>query len=252
MYRPRSTDVWYNAPGVVAAYQPVAAPDAFAARQNVSNNARLAGRNTAMPGVAPTWSGASGWGFSATSSTYLTTGLYVTASTWSAIVRVSNATSGTWPFGCDGAANTSGSQRWGMLPYNIGTDMRFCNCGSILGLANTSQSGVFAFANRSYYLNGARLGTNIPSGTVPTVAITIGALNRSAAPVAYFTGYVQAFLVPTVTLSDAHVAQYSRQMAYCHANPEWSAWGRRRRYYYAPSEAASAAKMNTYFRRMRS
>ena len=72
-YRARD-NVWFNAPGVVAAYQPVAAPDSFAARQNVGNDQRMAGRHTAAPGVAPTWVSATGWTFNGTDQ-YLATGV---------------------------------------------------------------------------------------------------------------------------------------------------------------------------------
>jgi hypothetical protein len=56
----------------------------------------------------------------------------------------------------------------------------------------------------------------------------------------YLIGRIQAFAI-YVNLSRSMLSTVFRQMAYCHVNPDWSAWGRKRRYYYAPAQAAGGA-----------
>lgn len=229
-YRVRSTDVWYNAPGVVAAYQPIGAPDGFAARQNVGNDLRMAGRHTAMPGVAPTWSSAAGWTFGGTQ--FLNTDLYPVTH-WSLIAQFANAAAdngdhvvvGSWTVGTVSFAiwQDSGGESYLMNSNFVATTR--ITFGS-LGLAG--QNG---------YKNGVY--DTVLTGSVGTcsTSITLGA--SSSAGGQKFKGDLLAVLLSTVTFGASHMAQYSRQMEYCHVNPDWNAWGRRRRYYYAPSEVAA-------------
>ena len=82
MYRPKSNAVWFNLPGIVAAYQPVACPGGpLLARINVSNEQRTPGRYAAVPVVAPGFDPGYGWDFNG-STQVLATGIYP-ASGWS-------------------------------------------------------------------------------------------------------------------------------------------------------------------------
>lgn len=240
MYRVRSTDLWYNAPGIVAAYQPVAAPDPFAARQNVSNDARQAGVYAAQQVGAPVWTGALGWsGFGA--GNYLATGITPSA-THSMIVSFAGGSGTVWAEVAGSVGTTS--TRFRLAPtYVLDTAKR----GYHFGAANQAggaraYAGVLALTPGQGYYNG--IADHAPftvswSGT-PT-AIFIGTYNNNGTPASgnYWTGSIGACAISACQLSAAAIWQYSRQMAYCHFNPDWSAWGRRRRYYYAPSAAAT-------------
>lgn len=241
MYRVRSTDVWYNAPGVVAAYQPIAAPGPLLARYNVGNDARMAGQYTAQPGVLPAWSGTTGWGSKIAANWYLSTGLTAaTNTTWTYLCCFSAAesTSGN-AFGLYGGA---GDKRLQLDVWSSGSSALDFGNGNLLKAGATSNgTHVGGFAGNAAYQNGKILGT-ILSGALHVDTLFVGAVNSSGSPDFYLSiGYIQAFAIASITLSPAHVAQYSRQMAYCHVNPDWSAWGRRRRYYYAPSAAGFQA-----------
>lgn len=239
MTRVRSTDLWFNAPGIVAAYQPIAAPDSLAARQNVGNDARMAGLHTAMPGTLPTWSGATGWAFLAANSQYLTTGITPTAS-WTVILRASGVAMSEemWAFG---------NYVWVGWGIQLNTNNRtiYYN-GDFREVSAVRTGGVWAMAGGQGYYNGAADGTPF-SATATPGEIYIGDI--SGVYRRYQTAIYQTFAIFRVTLSLAHVAQYSRQMAYCHVNTDWSAWGRRRRYYYAPSVAVAAGTVGIYGRR---
>lgn len=242
MYRPRSTDVWFNMPGVVAAWQPVAAPGPLAARYNQAQG----GSNVyqAVNGVAPTWSGAVGWTFNG-STQYLNTGVVATNNqSWTAFCAFTDATTnGGHLLGThDGIGNT-----YFILRPKNGSNALWAN-GNYAEDSPYMVSGVMAVSGASGYRNGV---LEVTCGTAPGTwsrAIYIGAANAVGTALYFQACKIQSVVISSVTLSAAAVGQYSRQMAYCHVNPEWSAWGRRRRYYYAPSaagfQAAWAARAN--------
>lgn len=252
MYRVRSTDAWYNAPGVVAAYQPVAAPDAFAGRQNVSNDLRRAGVYAAKLGVAPTWRSSTGWTFNGTTQ-YLTTGIVPAGNqTWSVLVCFADVTANTAVQALCGYWDMSNSANRFTVSPNFTGNVRLYFYSQYKSVAARVLSGVQGMAGRQPVLNGIVDGPEVAAGSGTLSEIYVGANRKGAVAGDFLAGAIRCFVITSITLPLSAMAQYSRQMAYCNVNPDWNAWGRRRRYYYAPSEAASAAKMNTYFRRMRS
>jgi len=243
MHRVRSTDVWFNAPGVVAAYQPIAAPDPLAARQNVGSNGRMAGRHTAQPGVLPTHDPRTGWVY--TGSQYLNTALVPVMDTkWSMLVRFDYASGGTYPT----VAGCRQSAVGGVEDFVISADDGPTGTANISiarnGKGNTGYSfsprveGVVGFAGLTAYHNGVASGAVSSAACTNTQPIFIGTMNNQGSPQYYFIGTIQAFLVVSRTLSVTEAWAASRQMAYCHVNPDWNAWGRRRQYFYAPAQAA--------------
>lgn len=226
MYRVRSTDLWFNAPGVVAAYQPVAAPDSLAARQNAGNDLRMAGRHTAQPGVLPTHDPRTGW-LHTGSDLWLSTGVTVDPANMTVLISLSNSS-----LVRDGRCIGSSSGNWYLADY-FGVP-RFANGGAMNGVGNT-KTCVLAMSGQVGYFNGL-FNVNIPTGPglVGSGIIYIG----RAWYVERYAGNILSVMISSRLLAPAHIWQYSRQMAYCHLNPGWSAWGRRRRYYYAPSAAA--------------
>lgn len=237
MTRVRSTDVWFNAPGIQAAYQPIAAPDPFAARQNVGNDGRMAGRNVAMPGVAPTWSSATGWQFDGTTQ-YLNTAVIPQKNT-SALVAFKNAQADTsyltffGAYGNAGVRFTIGNRAGITGPYFTYGNAEYG------GTYQNHVNGVAGLSAGWCYFDGRLIAAIGTWSGAATLAIYIGAYNPPAW--LYVPSSIQrAVMISQNCLTPAHMAQYSRQMAYCHVNPDWSAWGRRRQYYYAPSAAAAA------------
>ena len=246
MYRVRSTDLWYNAPGVVAAYQPVAAPDAFAARQNVSNDLRRVGVYDAKLGVAPAWSAANGWYFDGTSQ-YFNSGV-IPQKTTSALVRFANAQVSNYQtlfgsFGAFGVYFTIGNA----VAISHGPYIIYGNT-EYRGATSSCTKGVLGLAAGKCYQDGALVTVLGGWSGTATMPIYLGAYN----PLLWTyvpSSAQQAAMITHVDLSHAHMVQYSRQMAYCHVNPDWNAWGRRRQYFYAPSQmagfqAAWAARQN--------
>lgn len=226
-YRPRSTDVWFNAPGVVAAYQPVAAPNSLLARVNQENGGRLAGKHTATIGVAPNWLSALGFVF--TGSEYLVTNVAGNASTPTVLVQFTASNVAL-------AGLVGASTNWG-LQHDFYGGRRYINGGSYYLAGGYVLAGNMAFSGATAYLNGI-YDAAIPTGSYNNNnLIHIGSDSTGV----FLTGTIRAIVFASVVWSASQVAAYSRQMAYCHVNPDWSAWGRRRRYYYAPSAAAGLA-----------
>lgn len=247
MYRVRSTDVWYNVPGIVCAYQPVAAPDAFAARQNVSSDARRAGVYMAVPGVLPTWASATGWTFDRALGQYLSMGAGLLLKPTTVLIRMTRAGSSF-----RGVLGGSANGCFAILVWN--TNVLMFQTQYTLGIFTSSAAypaaeTTFAFSYSvtgvyAYYLNGllTQSGTNDISVSRQTNRI-------GYSPDGTFTGKIAALAICNRTLSPAEIWLASRQMAYCNVNPDWSAWGRRRQYFYAPSQmagfqAAWAARQN--------
>ena len=229
--------LWFNLAGVVAAYQPVAAPGPLLARYNQAHG----GNNLykAVDGVAPTWTGHSGWTFNGTTQ-YLESGI---ASAFNAgrlrydralLVRWSGATFPNVLHRAIGA-HYSAAEGIGLGKYY---ENAFTN-GSVAGSGTPAAAAVYAVNyDGEGYIDGiyqATATTDTSGGT--NAPMVIGASNSSGGVNFFFNGNILAALIIERVLSAAEVWQASRQMAYCHANPDWSAWGRRRRYYYAPPEA---------------
>lgn len=232
-YRPRSTDVWFNLPGVVAAYQQIAAPDSLAARQNVAHDARRTGVYTTITSTPPNWSSLAGCRFIGANEQYLDTQL-VMAAGMSWLVRFANTTSQNL-CGVDQGANLS----FYLQPHRT-YSVYYANGGQQIVGAETNL-GVLGCAGPRAYRNGVDMGVTMTSvvGT-PSLSFTFGRINNLTPYTATsHTGDVLAAVFARRIFSASDMYQISRQMAYCHVNPDWSAWGRRRRYYYAPAALAA-------------
>jgi hypothetical protein len=224
-----STAVWHSLPGVVAAYQPIGAPDEISARNNIGAWQRMLGSYTATPGTAPTWSAAAGWTCNG-SAQWLGTGINNPGATWSLLVRFSGATKSTGAL--IGAYINAGSLRFSIWPWYTDDKHYYGNSG-VLGLAGGVISGVLGFARVTGYNAGVAEVGSIPTGAMPAAEIQIGRNWDNAS--AYWAGNFLAASVFNRSLSAAEMWLASRQMAYCEVNPTWNAWARRRNYWIAPA-----------------
>jgi hypothetical protein len=227
---PASSSVWYNLPGIVAAYQPVAAPGFLYARINVAHNMRQPNTYSATPGVAPTWAPATGWTFNG-STQYLTTSLIVPNGTWSLLAEYRNPT-GQIGFICGARTDIFSSKRT-IAVGNSDNLVGFWQNGGYRSVADSALGGSKAVAGQIAYKDGAFYNTLDAWSGVGTASIYIGALNDDGALVFPFAGSIRAVSLLSRPLSAAEVWQASQQMKYCDANPEWNCWSRKRRYWYA-------------------
>lgn len=249
--RVKSNAVWHSLPGVIAAYQPIAAPDPLAARQNVAHSGARFGVYNAVAGVLPTWSAVTGWTFNG-SSQYLATGIIPAINqSWSAVCRFSGATAKNYavPFGVQDALHGNGV--FGIIPNSTTYGRVYENPGALLmGSGTGVLAGVMGISRNAGYLNGIAEAGTIPA--TPTTAnvypIFIGSRNQTNTPALYFNGSVRCLLIASRPLTPSEVWLASRQMAYAEQNPNWNAWSRRRMYFYAPS-AAVAGRVGIYGRR---
>lgn len=242
-----ASNVWFNLPGIVAAYQPIAAPERIGARQNVGQG-RL-GSYTAKPGTAPTWDAATGWQFN-NSNMYLDTGIKPpNTGLWSAIVR----------FAGGGAADEEcvfGLYDGDPRSFNIysrisaaANSIYYRNGNSSSALAPYLAAGILGFAGNLAFRNGSQEAGTIgaPSGNI-THTILLGACNQSTIK-HWFSGSIQAFAVYSRTLTTVEMWQITQQMKYCEQNADWNAWARRRNYWIVPAaptfQAAWAQRNNT-------
>ena len=244
----RDTSLWWNMAGIVAAYQPIAAPGPRMARYNQAMGGTNAYR--ADDGTPPTWAAATGWSFALVSSQYLTTGITIPDTTYSAIARFSDVT--VAPGVNEGYLIGSFlhlDAYWGIAPVGFAGDNNVTYAwGKFVAIAPKLATGVLALAGLQPYRNGIAEASTVPSGgTTSGKALYIGAVNGSAGY--YLTGKIQALAIYARTLSPAEVMAVSRQMAYCERNPEWNVWDRRRTWYLpvlamAYNQAAAGAMAN--------
>jgi hypothetical protein len=188
----------------VAVYQPKGSASLAASYVNLASP----GTYDAAPGVAPTFSAATGWTFNGLSQ-YLSSSGFAVANnqTSSILVRFSDATSSRgFLFGFAG--------EYGIQP-------NFDGIRKLYRSRNASQqsyppgvtSGVVATAGLANFLNGAFLGnhTAFAAGANLT-ALAIGAQSVSS-PGNYLNGKIQALAFYNATLSAAQVAAISAAMA---------------------------------------
>lgn len=229
-------------PGVIAAYQPVGAPGPLPARYNMAREGRNGYR--AEPGVLPTWAVPIGWTFNGTTQ-YLNTG-YIPVNDRTLLVAFTNASGAGFSAG---ARIASANDEFDILPRG-GSGERSVRYGDNLGAnehliqvaGGALTSGVYGFSWPYAYLNGvletggsrASFGTTTAS---PGVPMFIGAVNNNTTPTIGPPCSIQAVLIVRIALAPAVVWTISRQMAYCHVNPEWNAWASRRRWFYAAGGA---------------
>jgi len=232
--------LWFNLPGVVAAYQPIAAPGPLLARYNQAHGGD--NRYKATDGTAPTWRGAMGWTFDGATQ-YLASGV-VPSVGWSALGMVS---------GTSGTAFIVGSFNGGSTRYGSGiaTSNAYSYGSGVTASAITVVTGARCLAPPSGYTYG-RFDANVTGTWSGTAAqLYIGARNRAdiTSIDSYLAGQILAVSIYARPLSSSEAWMASRQMAYCHVNPDWSAWGRRRRYYYAQTVTAAAGAVGIYGKR---
>lgn len=216
--------LWFNAPHVVAAYQPVRAPNGMVARYNMAHGGD--NRYRATPGVAPAWLSSSGWTFTNASAMWLTTGM-IPADNVSVIVRIANAENVSYR--CVLSAHIDTPRRL-QIYSQMGTGAAGRYGASSAPLLSFVRTGVLAVTRRGFYVNGVC----IPFASEPTwgeVTVPID-LGRRSDNLYHFGGDILACMISNATLTPAHVMQLGQQMAYCDVNPDWSVWARRRRYWY--------------------
>jgi hypothetical protein len=214
--------LWYNLPGIVAAYQPIVAPSHIAARQNMG--AGLLGKYTATPGVAPTWSPVTGWTFVSANATRLATGI-IPIVTWSILVCGFATGMGG---GSAGAFFREANFRSAMIPYTSSYQHTYANGGSLSTGSQIITKSVMAFAGQTAYLNGIKDG-DITAGINAIVPIFIG--NREGGDRG-LDGVIASFAMYSRPLTDAEVWLASQQMAHCE-QPQFSVWARQRNYWFA-------------------
>jgi hypothetical protein len=225
MWRLKSSDVWHNMPGIIAAYQPVMSTDPISARINVANNKRTPTQYSATPGVAPTWAAATGWTFNANQ--YLVTGL-TPAITWTIISHHYSTTTG-WS-GCFAWGNNTGGG-FG-FSARLTTTARFWN-GGIKDIVITDAWHTFALCGMSGVAVDGNYTANTFPGCVPG-PMTISIYGSG------WAGSFRSFAIYARTLSAAEVWVASHQMKWCDQNPEWNVWARTRKWWFPPDVTVAA------------
>lgn len=230
MPRRRDPTLWFNVPGVVAAYQPVAAPDPLLARYNVGSDARMAGRYTAVPGVAPTWSSATGWMFNG-STQYLRTGV-VPFSSYSLFCQFKTIAGVNALVRLQGASGDTTSY-FGLYP-NYGGRAYYSNGYQVAaGVESSIADGNMGVSGYTGYKNGVFAVSITAGGTIePNLDLWFGCGHDPTGAVELWNGYIKAVVIISRVVSPSEAQFIARQMTYCHVNPDWSAWCRRRRYSY--------------------
>jgi hypothetical protein len=117
--------------------------------------------------------------------------------------------------------------------------MYFRSGGNYYSASGAFTSGVAAVTPAFAYKNGVALGalTGEWTGTT-TYTIKLGgqSINTDAITECY-GGAIQAFAIYNTMLTPAQVWLASQQMKYCDVIPDYNAWARQRRYWYAGAAA---------------
>ncbi len=235
MYRVKSNAIWHSLPGVEAVYQPIGAPDSFAARFNVGAWHRMVGKYTATPGVLPTWSPEKGWTCSGTS---LKTGIIATSAAWTYLASFANAPSASEGTIIGAWTESGGRKMIWLQPYPNSSGRQYRNGGGTSTAALPGMNaGVIGMAATTGYINGIA-DVTVATGYPPGLEFWIGSVNKDGTSDRWFSGIIKSLLLASRTLTPAEMWLASRQMAYCEVNPDWNAWARRRQYFFAPSAAA--------------
>ena len=225
--------LWFNLPGIVAAYQPVRAPDSLLARYNMRQGGSSAFR--AEPGSAPAWASATGWTFGTTN--YLTTG-YLPKNTSSFVVRVANVSA----TGLRISVNGGDADCNVAIAHWVFSDAMQWTHRTNATRAPGFLNGVACLSGRVAYRNGVLDSSSVGSDftatatTGCTLGVSANSLSGNLLVAAFFDR----------TLAPAEVWQASRQMAYCDVNPGWSVWAPRRKWYPYVLEAPVAGRVGVY------
>lgn len=205
---------WWMAAGVtpVAAYQAKGAVDLANSYINLANP----GTFNAAPGVAPAWAAATGWTFTAASSTYLTTGITAPPDqSWSAFVQYTSLTAALRRYFLGGyrAAQTNFS-----VGVTDGNRMLVMNNVNGIETYNVPamSSGNYGISGRQPYRNGIAEATLIPVSVSanPSFPIFIGAQNNNnGGTIGHSNSVITAIIILPSTLSSAQVLAQVAAMA---------------------------------------
>ena len=224
------SDLWHSMSGIVAAYQPVAAPGPLLARYNMAH-----GGDNRFSAVVTSWSRGNGW-IGATIN-----GLAIGAGVPRTVIsrQIIRANYSDLISGPTTNQFRVTSRDPGLIQYYVGGTAAN---GNVPFAAPNHCIVALSWPDETAYLNGLAVAS----------AWTVN-LAGSIEPLA--TGnqhYVYTLAVYARSLSPAEVWQASRQMAYCDVNPDWSVWGRRRQWFYGPQvggfQAAWARGSNVVLR----
>lgn len=199
---------WYLSGGVsaascVAAYKAKGAASLAASYVNLANP----GTNDAAPGVAPTFSAATGWTFNGTTQ-YLTTGLVPpNDQSWSMLAQISTAADSCWAVGASWAGGAG-------FILNHGPGVGTYYNGGARQILSSHATGNLAIAGAQGYWNGSADGAAIPpaAGT-NTYDIWIGALNNVGSFYNDKGGNVIALAIYNALLTAPQVAAIAAAMA---------------------------------------
>lgn len=228
--------LWFNLPGVVAAYQPVRAPDSLSARYNMARGGD--NRHRAELGVLPTWSAVTGWTFDGVT-TYLAIGI-LPQTGFSHLAQYVDASGTGYICGTSNAYNYFAFQMRasdGTVPGYV-----LYSTGSAVSVDPRLLTGNLGLAGEQPYRNGIADGAAIAYAEwSATQEMYIGGINLVGSLNSPGAFTLRAYSIYSRPLVASEMWQAARQMAYCDVNPDWSAWGRRRQYYFAPTTVAFQA-----------
>jgi len=199
---------WWERPGqvAIAAYLPRGAADLAASYVNLASP----GTFNAAPGVAPTFSTATGWTFNG-SSQYLTTGIVPVRQVTSVIYRYDGTQSAST--GVAFGALNSATAEFSVYPRYTDGQSYFVSGGASGTSAAYAAGTNIAIAGPYAYRNGERVGGAMATGAgTITNTLVIGAMN-SGTITRFLPITIYAFAVYFTTLSDADVAALERIMA---------------------------------------
>ena len=241
---------WYNAPGIIMAFQPVRAPDPLQAMYNMCGGQYRNVSTSLTVGVAPNWSPATGWTF--TGSQYLwiwSTGMgsLFQQAQYTMIVRfsVTNAANRQFIIGdADAAASTyaTGIEVNGYAcdaEHIVSVQNNWTGAGSYTdslthAVANTLVTAAFTWTPgfKRSYIDGIYTNVNTASQTNTLAAGTHACFGRCGNYNGYYlTGRITAAAFYRRWMDDYEIRWICRQMAYCDVNPDWNVWAPQRRWF---------------------
>lgn len=222
---------WMNWDGCepIAAWQPLYAPS--------RRDSFLTPHGTSLTDTGCPWNNA-GWLFPGGAANMpLDTTIVPAAQSWSYLVLLSGADTSVANRYCFGRTE-SGSTVVFAVVGDPGTSGYF-NGGS-LAVAPPTAAGVMGIAGATAYRNGLAEPGSMSSWTGSSnVSLYIGGVH-DLVNTFWGTFSVGAVGIYNITLSSAQMWQRARMLAHLD-NPDWSVWGRRRQYYFAPTAAAFQA-----------
>ncbi len=200
---------WWLAGGVspanaVGVYQPIGAADLSSSYTNLANP----GTYNAAPGVAPTFSAATGWTFNG-STQYLDTGI-LPGLTWSALVRFSGLT-GTASVESLLAAYHTVSQTFIIDADYASSAMRIYNGGTVSN-APIITSGVYGLAGKTAYRNGVAEANAVAAGGTPVTRSLYIAASHYSITAAYGQVSIQSIAIYNGTLNANQVEAITNSM----------------------------------------